>query len=141
MPANECPKKIRVMVAEDEAHVRKFITSVLKTMNCDIVGEAADGVETVKQFHALKPNMLLLDINMPKKSGKETLAEIRKKIPNAFVIMLTSLVDKETVEDCIRLGASGFIRKDLSIPEIRATIKNTWRAYKASIKTAQKATS
>jgi len=76
--------------------------------------------------------MLLLDINMPLKSGKEALADIKKKYPNAFIIMLTSLVDKETVEDCIELGASGFIRKDLPINEMREVIKKTWAAYKKS---------
>ncbi len=132
-------KKIRVMVAEDEAHVRKLIASVIKSMNCEVVGETANGEETVRQFFLLKPNILLLDINMPVKSGKQALAEIRKKIPNAFIIMLTSLVDRETVEDCIRLGASGFIRKDLPIPEIKETIKNTWRAYKESLKAPREA--
>jgi two-component system chemotaxis response regulator CheY len=129
-------KRIRVMIAEDEGHVRKLIISVMKTMNCDIIAEAANGKDAVKLFYELKPNMLLLDINMPLKSGKEALAEIRKKFPNAFIVMLTSLVDKETVEDCIRLGASGFIRKDLSIHEIREIIKNTWQAYKESVQAA-----
>jgi two-component system chemotaxis response regulator CheY len=125
-------RKIRVMVVDDEDHVRKLITTVIKSMNCEIVGEAGNGKEAVSLFCTLKPNMLLLDINMPLKSGKEALADIKKKYPNAFIIMLTSLVDKETVEDCIELGASGFIRKDLPINEMREVIKKTWAAYKKS---------
>ncbi len=125
--------KIRVMVVDDEDHVRKLITTVIKSMNCEIVGEAGNGKEAVSLFSTLKPNMLLLDINMPVKSGKEALADIKKKYPNAFIIMLTSLVDKETVEDCIGLGASGFIRKDLPINEMREVIKKTWSAYKKSL--------
>lgn len=126
-------KKMRVMVVDDEDHVRRLITTVIKSMNCEIVGEAGNGKDAVLLFHELKPNMLLLDINMPVKSGKEALAEIKKRYPNAFVIMLTSLTDKETVEDCIGLGATGFIRKDLPLDEMRDVIKKTWAAYKKSL--------
>lgn len=120
------------MVADDEDHVRKLITTVIRKMNCEIVGEAANGRDAVSMFYELKPHLLLLDINMPLKSGKQALADIKKKFPNAFIIMLTSLVDKETLEDCIDLGASGFIRKDLPIDEMREVIKKTWIAYKQS---------
>lgn len=126
-------RKMRVMVADDEDHVRKLITTVIQNMNCDIVGEACNGKEAVSLFSTLKPNMLLLDINMPLKSGKEALADIKKRFPNAFIIMLTSLTDKETVEDCIELGASGFIRKDLPLDEMRDVIKRTWTAYRESL--------
>ncbi len=126
-------KKMQVMVVDDEDHVRKLITTVIKSMNCDIVAEAGNGKDAVSLFCDLKPNMLLLDINMPLKSGKEALADIKKRFPNAFIIMLTSLTDKETVEDCIRLGASGFIRKDLPLDEMRDVIKKTWTAYRKSL--------
>ena len=68
-------------------------------------------------------------INMRLKSGKEALTEILKKYPKAYVAMLTSLVDKETVEECIQLGASGFIRKDLPLDDMKVVIKKTWKAY------------
>ena len=126
-------KKMRVMVVDDEDHVRRLITTVIKAMNCDIVGEASNGKEAVSLFCTLKPNMLLLDINMPLKSGKEALSDIKKRFPNAFILMLTSLTDKETVEDCIELGASGFIRKDLPIDDMRDVIKKTWNAYRKSL--------
>jgi two-component system chemotaxis response regulator CheY len=126
-------KKLKVMVVDDEDHVRKLITTVIKTMNCEIVAEAGNGKQAVELFHRLKPHMLLLDINMPLKSGKEALAEIKKRYPNAFVIMLTSLTDKETVEDCIDLGATGFIRKDLPLDDMRAVIKKTWTLYRQSL--------
>jgi two-component system, chemotaxis family, chemotaxis protein CheY len=128
------PKKLRAMIADDEAHVRKLIRNVLISMNCEVVGEAANGKEAVEMFKASKPNILLLDINMPLKSGKEALGEILKRYSNAFVIMMTSLSDKETIEDCIKLGASGFIRKDIEIDEIKEIIRTTWRAYKEMIK-------
>jgi len=122
------------MVVDDEDHVRKLITTVVKTLNCDIVGEARNGKEAVSLFSTLKPHMLLLDINMPIKSGKQALAEIKRRFPNACILMLTSLTDKETVEDCMELGASGFIRKDLPLDDMRDVIKKTWKAYRDSLK-------
>ncbi len=126
-------KKIRVMIVEDEDHVRTLIKTVVKSMNCEIVGETNNGKDAVSLYYKLKPTMLLLDINMPIKSGKKALAEIRKRFPNTFIIMLTSLTDSETVEDCIKLGATGFIRKDLPIDKMREVIKQTWSAYKSSL--------
>lgn len=126
-------KKMRVMIAEDEDHVRKLIRAVLVKMNCDIVGEAGNGADAVEMFKQLKPHMLLLDINMPLKSGKEALAEIRRRYPNAFIIMLTSLSDTETVEDCIKLGASGFIRKDVPLDEMQDIIRKTWKTFKENL--------
>jgi two-component system, chemotaxis family, chemotaxis protein CheY len=128
------PKKIRVMIADDESHVRKLIKTVLLSMNCEVVGEATNGRDAVEMFKTLKPNILMLDINMPLKSGKEALADIIKRYSNAFVIMMTSLSDKETLEDCIKLGASGFIRKDIDIDEMKEIIRKTWQTYKDAIK-------
>lgn len=126
-------KKPKVMIVEDEDHVRRLLKSVMESMNCEVVGEAQNGKDAVIQYLRLKPNMLLLDINMPVKSGKKALAEILKKNPNAFVIMLTSLSDKDTIEECMELGAAGFIRKDLPIEEIKEVIRKTWRAFRETM--------
>lgn len=123
-------KRNRVMIADDEAHVRRYICAIMKDMNSEIAGEAKDGREAVEMFARLKPNLLLLDINMPVKSGKTALQEIMSRFPRAFVIMLTSLADRETIEDCLSAGASGFIRKDVSIDEFKAAIKQSWHTYK-----------
>jgi len=126
-------KKPKVLIVEDENHVRRLLRSIMESMNCEVVGEAQNGKEAVAQYFRLRPHMLLLDINMPVKSGKNALAEIKRKHPKAFIMMITSLADKETIEDCIELGASGFIRKDLSIDEIKAVIRKTWQAYREAL--------
>lgn len=123
-------KKNRVMIADDEVHVRKYIKAVMERLNSEVVAEAVDGREAVEEFARLKPNLLLLDINMPVKSGKAVLKEIMDRFPRAFVIMLTSLVDRETIEDCMALGASGYLRKDLSVEEMKSVIKQSWQTYK-----------
>jgi len=126
-------KKPKVLIVEDEDHVRRLLKSIMESMNCEVVGEAQNGKDAVVQYLRLKPNMMLLDINMPVKSGKKALAEILKKNPNAFVIMLTSLSDKETIEECMELGAAGFVRKDLPIEEIKEVIRKTWRAFREAM--------
>lgn len=131
-------KKNRVMIADDEYHVRKYVRAIMEQMNSEIVGEAKDGKEAVEMFARLKPNLLLLDINMPAKSGKTALQEIRGRFPAAFVIMLTGLSDRETIEDCLELGASGFIRKDVTIDEFKEAIKQSWHVYKAALTVFQK---
>jgi len=130
-------RKIRVIVVDDETHVRTLIKSVISSMNCDIVGEAGNGRDAVSLFDKLKPHIMLLDINMPLKSGKQALADIKQKYPSACIIMLTSLTDRETIEDCIELGATGFIRKDLPIDEMREVIKKTWKTYRETLITDQ----
>ena len=118
------------MIADDEAHVRRYIGLLMEQMNSEIAGEATNGGEAVEMFSRVKPSLLLLDINMPVMSGKSALKEIMSLYPKAFVIMLTSLVDRETIEDCLSLGASGYIRKDVDIDEFRESIRAAWKAYR-----------
>lgn len=120
-------KKLKVLIADDEAHCRMLMKAVIASMNCEVVAEAKTGVEALDFYKKFKPHMTLLDINMPIMTGDEVLAEILTLNPDAFVIMLTSVADMETVDTCISLGAANYIRKDTSIEEIKALIKESWR--------------
>ena len=113
---------LRVLVADDESFMRMYVTSVLAKMNCEVVGQACNGIEAVSQFREKKPDLLLMDINMPLKTGEEALKDIRAEFPQARIIMLTSVIESGTVESCIALGAIGYIRKDSSVDEIKAII-------------------
>ena len=117
--------KRRVILADDEKHIRAMMKAVISSMNCEIVGEAADGQEAVNLYKKEKPDLLLLDINMPQKSGIDGLREIMREFPAATVIMLTSVVDMENVKQCIELGAANYMRKDTSVTEMRQIIKDT----------------
>jgi two-component system chemotaxis response regulator CheY len=119
----------KVLIAEDESHCRVFLKALLASMNCEVVGEAKTGAEVLNLYKELKPHLLLLDINMPLKTGDEVLKEILGEFPNAFVIMLTSVADLESVERCIELGAANYIRKDTPVAEIRTSIKETWQSF------------
>jgi len=125
-------RKLRVLIADDEPHIRLLIKTVMTSMNAEIVGEAKNGGEAVEVFRNEKPDITLLDINMPIKSGEDALKEIMEAFPDAFVIMLTSVADMMTVKKCLGLGAANYIRKDTPIPEMKEIIKRAWDDYRKS---------
>jgi len=121
-------EKPRILLADDEFHMRAFIAALLKKIDCDVVGQATNGVEAIALYREKKPDLLLLDINMPVKTGMEALADVRAEFPDAKVIMLTSVVDEQNVVQCVEAGAAGYIRKDSPVAEIQATITGILRA-------------
>jgi two-component system, chemotaxis family, chemotaxis protein CheY len=122
-------RRPRVVVADDESHCRVLMKAVLGSMKCDVVGEAKTGDEAIESYRRLKPNLLLLDVNMPIKNGDEVLEELFEEFPEAFVIVLTSVTDMESIEKCISMGAANYIRKDTPVSEIKMIIKETWRSF------------
>ncbi len=123
--------KPRVLIADDESGCRALIRAIVKSMNCEVVGEARTGLETVGMYKALKPHLLLLDLNMPLKTGDEALEEIMLGHPDAFVIIVSAVTEMARVEKCLALGASNYIRKDTPVAEIRVIIKETWKSFLA----------
>lgn len=114
--------KARVVIADDEFHMRAFISALLSKLDIEIVGQAGNGGEAVAMYRAKRPDLILLDINMPVKTGEEALAEIKREFPDAKAIMLTSVADFESVKQCLELGAVNYIRKDSPLPEIKAIV-------------------
>ena len=119
-------RKPRIIIADDEAHIRMLIKTVFKTMQADVVAEAKNGQEAVDLYRKEKPDLLMLDINMPVKTGPEALSEIRNDYPQAFIIMLTSVADMDTVQNCLEKGASSYILKDTPLNEMKRLIKEAW---------------
>lgn len=120
-----CAAKNRAVIADDEPHIRTLMKVILETMGMEIVAQASNGQEAVNCFQKLKPDILLMDINMPVKTGLEALREIKAQNPDACVIMLSSVADMESVREAVELGASHFIRKDTPITEIKKMIAET----------------
>lgn len=110
----------KVLLADDEPHIRKFIGLVLRRLGQPAIFEAANGQEAVAQFKLHHPDFVLLDVNMPVMDGVQALAEIRQADPEALVIMLTSLTNRQTVEQCASLGALDYVRKDMPRDEMIA---------------------
>ena len=112
----------KVLLTDDEAHIRKFIGLVLKRLGSPVIIEAANGQEAVSLYEKHKPDLVLLDVNMPLMDGVQALTQIMQKDSDALVIMLTSLTNRQTVEQCAALGALDYIRKDLPRDEMIALL-------------------
>ncbi len=120
--------RLKAVIADDEKHIRMLFKKVLTRMNCDVVGEASNGLEAVDLFIRKRPDLLLLDINMPYLKGEEALKMIMEISPDAFVIILTSVADAESVDRCISLGAADYIRKDTPFGKMAGMIGESWRS-------------
>ena len=116
--------KVRVLIAEDQALVRRG-TSVLLSMEPDmeVVGQACDGVEAIAMANQLRPDIVLMDLHMPRLGGVAATREITKTLPNTQVLVLTTLNDDETVFEAVRAGAQGYLLKDVTEQELLETIR------------------
>ncbi len=123
------PEKINVLLADDERHIRVLIKRMIKKLDVEFIWEAQNGGEAVEFYKEFKPDLTLLDINMPIKTGIEVLEEIKQFDPNAMVIILTSLANMEDIQRCASLGAAGYIRKDLDEDEMIEIIENSWSKW------------
>ncbi len=112
----------KVLVVDDEAHIRKFVTLLLRGLGDPEVIEAANGDEAIRAFEREKPALVLLDVNMPRVDGIQALRALKLIDPACIVVMLTSLVNRQTVEECLALGAVAYLRKDNPPAEMTAQL-------------------
>jgi CheY-like chemotaxis protein len=102
----------KVLVVDDEAHIRMFVSVLVKSMGDPVVLEAANGEIALEVYARERPRLVLLDVNMPRLDGLQTLRALKLADPGCVVVMLTSLVNRQTVEECLHLGAVAYLRKD-----------------------------
>jgi two-component system, chemotaxis family, chemotaxis protein CheY len=117
------PEKFRVLLVDDEPHVRIVLKEILASLNCEVCGEAATGLEAVQLYREQEPDLMILDMTMPLLSGEEVLMMIMMEYPGAAVVILTSMTDEQTVNACLDLGVHNFIRKDTPLDEIKGLLK------------------
>ena len=113
----------KILVVDDEAHIRKFVTLFIQSLGDLTVLQAANGSEAQQIYERERPKLVLLDVNMPRIDGLQTLRNLKQFDPGATVLMLTSLVNRQTVEECLRLGALGYLRKDNPPDEMIAQLR------------------
>ena len=117
------PKKIRVLIADDHRLFAEALEAILSTdERLEIVGKAADGEEAVGLAVALKPDVILMDIAMPKLDGVEAVRLIRTKQPNSVILMLTGSNSHTDIDRSRVSGAAGYVTKDLIASELIAGI-------------------
>ncbi|MFN3739123.1 MAG: response regulator [Thermodesulfovibrionales bacterium] len=114
----------RVLIADDHALVREGIIAFLKMCDdMEIVGEASDGIEAVEKTEKLKPDIVLMDINMPKLGGLEATLEIKRKMPDVKILILTQYDDREYISRLLKAGISGYILKKAAGTELVNAIR------------------
>lgn len=114
-----------ILLVDDEPHIRKYISLILRTLGDPIIVEAGNGEEALAAYRREDPDLVLMDVNMPRLDGIETLKALRAYDPNAAVIMLTSLANRETIEQALEAGALNYIRKDTPREEIAKSLADT----------------
>ena len=114
-----------ILLVDDEPHIRKYVGLILRQLGAPRLLEAANGEEAVATFEREKPDLVLLDVNMPIVAGMETLKRLKAIDPDCVVVMLTSLTNRLNIESALTLGAANYIRKDTPKEEITKALTET----------------
>jgi two-component system chemotaxis response regulator CheY len=114
--------KARVLVADDASFMRQMIQEIIEPEGYEVIGEAADGMEAVEQYHALKPDLVTMDIVMPKRSGIDAVRGILQSDPDARIVMCSALGQETLVMEAIQAGAKDFIVKPFKPDSVIATL-------------------
>lgn len=119
-------RPIRVLIADDHAVVRTGAAAMLSTdPEIEVVGEASDGLEAVEKAVELKPDVVLMDMYMPRATGLEALTAIKEKVPGTRVLFLTVSDQEKDLFTALRQGAQGYILKSASMEEVLRAVKMT----------------
>jgi NarL family two-component system response regulator LiaR len=114
---------VRVLIADDHAVVREGLRTLIGSEEgLALVGEASDGVEAVSQARRLQPDVILMDLVMPRQGGIEAIQEIKRDLPETRILVLTSFAEKDKVFPAIKAGAHGYLLKDTSPAQLLQAI-------------------
>ena len=106
-------KKIRILVVDDESVVREGVVAILSYQNdIEVVAEAKNGIQALELASKTKPDVILLDMVMPKQDGLETIPKLKEVLPDARILVLTSFAEADRVYQSIKAGALGYLLKD-----------------------------
>jgi len=120
--------RIRVLVADDQALIRRGMTLMLSVeSDIEVVGQASDGVEAIEMAERLRPDVVLMDLHMPRKGGVAATREITMSLPDTHILVLTTLDTEEMVFEAVRAGAHAYLLKDASEDEVLETVRAVHR--------------
>ncbi|MBN1195600.1 MAG: response regulator [Methanomicrobiaceae archaeon] len=114
----------RIMIVDDTMFMRTLLKNILFSGGHDIVGEAENGEEAIALYAKLKPDLVTMDVVMPKLNGIEALKSIKGTNPEAKVIMCTAVGQEQMVKLAIKTGAKGYIVKPFQAPKVLEEVKN-----------------
>jgi DNA-binding NarL/FixJ family response regulator len=123
---------IRVLLVDDQRVVREGLGTLLGLLSgVEVVGTAADGEEALSLAFELQPDVVLMDLRMPRCDGVEATRRLRERDPDIKVLMLTTYADDRSVIDALRAGARGYLTKDAGADEIRKALQQVTRGQAA----------
>lgn len=119
---------IAILIADDHAIVRQGLRALIDTEpGMTLIDEAKDGIEATLKAHQHQPDVILLDMVMPRQGGLETIKQIKAQRPDACILVLTSFAEDEKVFPAIKAGALGYILKDASPNQLLQAIRDVYR--------------
>jgi DNA-binding NarL/FixJ family response regulator len=122
--AESAPEPIRTLIVDDHALFRRGLEMVLEPeADIELVGEASDGAEAVSKAGESLPDVVLMDIRMPRSSGIEACRAMKAVAPSSKIVMLTISDEEEDLFEAIRAGASGYLLKDIPLDEVADTVR------------------
>ena len=122
MSANE---RIRVMIVDDHSIVRVGLKQVLEQSGeFEVVGQAADGEEAVRVAAEVSPDVVVMDVIMPKKDGVEACREIMESAPETRVVMLTASTEVDAIVEAVAAGATGYLQKETDRERLLSTVRD-----------------
>src|SRR6185295_1583299 len=121
-------ERIKVLIADDHRVVREGLAAILKTKeNIEVVGEAQDGKEAVEKARVVFPDVILMDVSMPKMGGVEATRIIKREFPHIGIVALTMYEEQQYIFDLVRAGATGYLLKDTDSSQIVAAIRAIYK--------------
>jgi len=118
-------KKIKVLVVEDQSVVREGVVAILSLQDdLEVVGEAVDGIAAVELARKTKPDVILLDMVMPRQDGLATIPMLKELVPDARILVLTSFAESTRVYQAIKSGALGYMLKDTTRTQLLQSIRD-----------------
>ena len=118
-------ERIRVMIVDDHSIVRVGLKQVLdQSGEFEVVGEAADGEEAVRVAADVSPDVVVMDVMMPKKDGVEACREIMESAPETRVVMLTASTAEDAIVEAVAAGATGYLQKDTDMEQLLSAVRN-----------------
>jgi two-component system NarL family response regulator len=121
-------ERTKVLIVDDHRVVREGLSAILKSKeNIDVLGEAQDGQEAVEKARSLVPDVILMDVSMPKMTGVEATRIIKREFPHIGIIALTMYEEQQYIFDLVRAGATGYLLKDSDSDQIVKAIQSVYR--------------
>ena len=114
--------KARVLIADDASFMRQMIREIIEPEGYEVVGEATDGIEAVARFDELQPDLVTMDIVMPKRSGIDAVKAVIENHPHACIVMCSALGQETLVMEALQAGAKDFIVKPFKPDNVVATL-------------------